>query len=278
VTDPSTSEQAPNAAERRRWNHDYWTSIWPKREPLTDSVTDVLLEHARVAPGMHVLEVGSGGGKTAIAASRIVRPDGDVVGADISMRLTELASERAQDAGATNVRFVVADAQRDTLDDRPFDTAISQFGVMFFDEPVTAFTNIARHVARGGRLTFACWQPFDVNPWHPGAATADFLPPVPPPAPGKSATGPFALADAGATTAMLEAAGWSNVVCTPYDMHVQVARDAFVDDGQLAFMGIPESQLPDALAALDAHTRQFDIGNGRYELPIAFQIFSAARA
>ena len=31
----------------------------------------------------------------------------------------------------------------------PFDAALSQFGVMFFDEPVTAFTNIGRALARG---------------------------------------------------------------------------------------------------------------------------------
>jgi SAM-dependent methyltransferase len=278
VTDRSISDETPNAAERRRWNHDYWTSIWPKREALTDCVTDLLLEHASLAAGMHVLEIGSGGGRTAIATSRIVGPDGDVLGADISVRLTELASERAQDAGAKNVRFAVADVQYDTLEDQPFDAAISQFGVMFFDEPVTAFKNIARQVVRGGTLTFACWQPFDLNPWHPGEATAAFLPPVPPPAPGKSPTGPFALADAGSTTAMLDAAGWSHVGLTRHEMHVQVGRDAFVDDGQLAFMGIPEPQLPEALAMLDAHTRQFDMGNGLYELPIAFQTFSATRA
>ncbi|HEY7440051.1 MAG TPA: class I SAM-dependent methyltransferase [Acidimicrobiia bacterium] len=278
MTDPRSSDEAPNAAERRRWNHDYWTSIWPKREALTDSVTDVLLEHASLLPGMHLLEIGSGGGKTAIAAGRLVAPDGDVVGADLSVQLTELATQRAKEAGAANVRYSVADMQYETLDDRPFDAAISQFGVMFFDEPVTAFTNIAKHVVRNGALTFACWQPFDVNPWHPGEATAAFLPPVPAPAPGKSPTGPFALADAGATASMLEAAGWSDVACTLYDRHVVVARDAFVDDGQLAFMGISEPQLPEALARLDAHTRQFEVGDGRYELPIAFQIFTATRA
>jgi SAM-dependent methyltransferase len=278
VPEASSSDAATNAAERRRWNHDYWTSIWPKREALTDSVTDVLLEHAGLAPGMHLLEIGSGGGKTAIAAGRLVAPDGDVVGADLSVQLTELATQRAKDAEAASVRYVVADMQYETLEERPFDAAISQFGVMFFDEPVTAFTNIARQVVHEGALTFACWQSFEVNPWHPGEATAAFLPPVPPPAPGKSPTGPFALADADATTSMLEAAGWSEVVCTLYDQHVVVARDAFVDDGQLAFMGIPEAQLPEALATLDAHTRQFEVGNDRYELPVAFQIFTATRA
>ena len=51
----------------------------------------------------------------------------------------------------------------------PFDVALSQFGVMFFDEPVTAFTNIRAQLLTGGRMAFACWQTADRNPWYIGA-------------------------------------------------------------------------------------------------------------
>ena len=42
-----------NAAERRRWNDEYWISVWPRREQLTRAVTDLLLEHLslRFGPG-----------------------------------------------------------------------------------------------------------------------------------------------------------------------------------------------------------------------------------
>ena len=68
----------------------------------------------------------------------------------------------------------------------PFDAAISQFGVMFFEEPVVGFANIRAHLVPGGRLVFACWQSSERNPWTFFPAVAEFVPPPPEPAPGKS--------------------------------------------------------------------------------------------
>ena len=96
----------------------------------------------------------------------------------------------------------------------PFDAAVSQFGVMFFDEPVTAFANIRRHVAPSGRLAFACWQPVERNPWFIGPALAGLAPPPPPPAPGKSPTGPFSLSDPERVDEILSGAGWTSTVRT----------------------------------------------------------------
>ena len=45
------------------------------------SATATLLEHAGLGGGETVLDIGSGGGRTAIAAARQVGPDGEVVGA-----------------------------------------------------------------------------------------------------------------------------------------------------------------------------------------------------
>jgi SAM-dependent methyltransferase len=36
--------------------------------------------------------------------------------------------------------------------------AVSCFGVMFFDDPVAGFANIATAVRPGGRLALLCWQ------------------------------------------------------------------------------------------------------------------------
>ena len=58
-----------------------------------------------------------------------------------------------------------ADAQVEPLGADRFDVVISQFGVMFFDDPVAAFTNFARATKAGGRLTFVCWRGLADNPW-----------------------------------------------------------------------------------------------------------------
>src|SRR4029079_14686550 len=89
----------------------------------------------------------------------------------------------------------------------PFDVVMSQFGVMFFDEPETAFANIHSLLAPGGRIGFSCWHRIEVTTWCPGAALAGLGPPPPSPEPGKSPTGPFALGDHERTQRILECAG-----------------------------------------------------------------------
>jgi hypothetical protein len=59
-----------------------------------------------------------------------------------------------------------------------FDVVMSQFRVMFFDEPIVAFTNVVKHLRSGGRLGFACWQTLDRNPWFVGPVLAAFVAPL----------------------------------------------------------------------------------------------------
>ncbi len=61
-------------------------------------------------------------------------------GADISERLVAVARQRTGAEGITNARFLVADVQTAVVDGDPSDVAISQFGVMFFDESVAGAT------------------------------------------------------------------------------------------------------------------------------------------
>lgn len=264
-----------NAAERKRWNDDNWVKVWPKREALTDEVTPFLLDALALQPGERVLDVGCGGGKTTIAAAHAVGPPGHAVGADISVPLLELARQRAADAHATNATFIVADMQLDTIEGAPLDVAMSQFGVMFFDESVKAFTNIRAHLAPGGRIAFACWQTMDRNPWFFGSALGAILGPPPAPEPGKNPTGPFALGDPDYTRGILEAAGFTDVRRSPHDLLPEVPDDAIVDDAQLTFLGVPAEKLADASAAVAAHLVQFRSGPGLAKVPLAFQIFQA---
>lgn len=208
--------RAANEAQRRHWNDDVRFVAWRRREPLTAAVTATLLRHAGLVSGERVLDVGCGGGRTTIAAARQIGPDFGALGADISEPLVTLARQRAETAGLTNARFTAADVQVADLDGAPFDAAISQFGVMFFDETVTAFANIRAHVRPGGRLTIVCWQALADNPWFAGESVRQFIPPEPGTGPGQNAVGPFTLADPEYATGVLAEAGWSAVDRTPY--------------------------------------------------------------
>jgi SAM-dependent methyltransferase len=264
-----------NAAERRRWNDAYWASAWPKREQLTNAVTDILLGHAALTAGEKLLDVGSGGGTSALAAARLLGDEGLVVGADISAPLVAFAQQRAADQRVANVSFFVGDVQHDTIPGAPFDAAISQFGVMFFDEPETAFTNIRRHLVPDGRLSFACWQSMEKNRWFVGPALAPYIPSPPPPAPGKSPTGPFGLSEPERVGEILASAGWNNVERAPYELVVNVDREAIIDDEQLRFLGVPETSFQSARRAVDEHFDRLAGSDGRIEAPLSFQIFTA---
>jgi SAM-dependent methyltransferase len=212
-----------------------------------------------------------------MAAAARVAPDGVVVGVDISARLVQVAEARAAPARLTNVSFVLADAQTDSIAGAPFDAATSQFGVMFFDEPVTAFANVARHVEVGGRLVFACWQRVQDNPWHIGPTLAPYLAPAPEPAPGKSATGPFSFGDPDRVRDLLTSAGWGDIERTAYERVEVVGPDAIVGDDEVTFAGVSDADMADARAALQRHLARFELDNGQLELPLAFQIFAARR-
>jgi len=271
------SATEPNESERRRWNDDAWAAAWPKREPLTTAVTDVLLGQVRLRQGEKVLDVGTGGGVAALAAAEAVG-DGAVVGADISAPLIELARRRGEERGVANASFVVADVQQQTVPGGPFDAAISQFGVMFFDEPETAFANIRKHMAGGGRLGFACWGAPDRNPWFPVPALvlAGVLPPPAPPAPGKSPTHPFSLCDAQRTAAILRASGWREVSSSSHELVVAVEREAIVDEEALGFFGVPADSLEAASQAIERQLAPLTREDGRIDAPLAFQVFTAS--
>jgi SAM-dependent methyltransferase len=198
-----------------------------------------------------------------------------VTGADISSPLSALARQQAADQGVANVSFVVADVQHDTIPGGPFDAAASQFGVMFFDEPVAAFANVRRHVLPGGRLVFVCWQEASRNPWMIAEILSPFLPPPAELPPGKRRPGPFSLADREETRELLEASGWQDVASRDHDLTVRVSLGTLFEDDALSLYGIAEADHDRAREAVDAQLAPLERGDGGYDAPLAFRTVTA---
>lgn len=171
--------------------------------------TEALVEQVRLAPHRSLLDVGCGCGALALAAARIAD---SVVGLDFSAPLTEVASDRARAARLDNVEFVVADAQTHAFVPDSFDVVVSQFGLMFFDDPLTAFSNLRGSLAPGGRLAFISWQGLPANEWLTVVA-GEVAKHVEIPEFGGLSRGPgmFALMDRDETTALLTTAGFTEV-------------------------------------------------------------------
>jgi hypothetical protein len=263
-----------NEAERRRWNDPYWASIWPRREALTSSVTEDLMTALDLQPGESVLDVGSGTGNASQAAARRVGPEGTVTGVDVSAPLVELANRRARTAELAQLRFVLADAQTDAVPGGPFDVAMSQFGVMFFERPDVAFARIGRSLAADGRFGFVCWLGMDENPWHVGHALRGLVPPPPPPRPGCRPTGPFALGDPTLVRDLLAGAGFTEVNREERRREVTVPVESLVDPAQPA-VGVAPADQAAARAAVARHLARFADGPDRLRVPLAYQVVTA---
>jgi SAM-dependent methyltransferase len=205
-----------NAQQIEHWNGE-GGERWVEGQAAMDAVlapfSRLLLERAAPQTGERVLDVGCGCGDTSLALAELGT---EVLGVDVSESMLERARERA--AGRKELRFVLADAAAHPFAPASFDLLLSRFGVMFFADPVAAFTNMRRGHAEGGRLCFVCWQTPAKNPWMtvPMRAAAAFVPELEAPVPG--APGPFAFVDPQRVTSILEAAGYRDVSVEPHDV------------------------------------------------------------
>ena len=183
-------------------------------DPLGLAAMDALAPRS----GEAVLDIGCGCGQTSVELASRVGQTGRVLGVDVSEPMLALARERRAAPGSGEVEYLHADAQTTNLGARAFDTAFSRFGVMFFDEPVTAFANIRSAMKESARLAFLCWRSPAENPLLAGPiqAVAHLLPPMPLPDP--EAPGPFAFADPDRVRSILELAGFGGVRVEPLDL------------------------------------------------------------
>ena len=206
--DNATQIEFWNGETGRNWvTHD--ALMEAMLQPLGESVMDTLAP----APGEHVLDVGCGCGHTSLSLADRVGAEGSVTGIDISAPMLAVASHFA--AGRSSIQFVEADAQTHAFEPERYDMVFSRFGVMFFEDPVAAFTNIHSAMRASGRLAFCCWQPRAVNPFMtvPAMAALELLP-APPEMPPRS-PGPFAFEEADYVTEVLTNAGFESVAVTP---------------------------------------------------------------
>lgn len=209
---------------------DYWNGPtgekWAKYQSEMDrnlaDATAGLMKLAAPRPGERVLDIGCGAGEISWRAAEAVGPAGKVLGVDISRPLLNQARSHGS---ASNVRFEEADAS--VYPFKPeFDLIISRFGVMFFDDPKSAFANIRKAAAKDARLAFICWRPAKDNEWTtlPMEAAKPHLPEQPAPEP--HAPGPFAFADAERLKGILRGAGFADVNIEKLDGVMDLGPDA----------------------------------------------------
>lgn len=213
-----------NKSQIDLWNGrvgEKWAALQASLDAMLLHATAELKARAGSVAGQRVLDIGCGTGET---CAIWLEGGAEVTGVDVSAPMLAVAAERT-DGRAT---LVQADASV-WMGEAPFDLAVSQFGLMFFDAPDAAFATIAANIRPGGRLLFTCWRPAAENQWvtTPLGAIRDLLPEAPPPVP--HAPGPFALADRERLGGILQRAGLADVGINPFDFPVCLATGGGVE-------------------------------------------------
>ncbi len=194
---------------------DYWNgdagAMWTKRQDRMDAllapISEATLRVCDVKAGDRVLDVGCGCGDTTL---RFAERGAVATGVDISKPMLARARERA----GSKATFILGDASEAHFDVQ-YDLLFSRFGVMFFANPIAAFTNLRTALSSNGKLCFVCWQPPQRNAWisAPFAAAQPMLPP--PPVLEPRAPGPFAFADPDYVKEILTGAGFKSITIDP---------------------------------------------------------------
>lgn len=210
----------PYDDQARLWNG-VGGRAWVDQQQLLDRTLEpleaLLVEAVAARSGTQVLDVGCGTGATTLAMARRLGAKGRAVGIDISQPMIVAARARAaRDGGRAS--FICADAQTHRFESASFDMIASRFGVMFFGDPVAAFSNLRRAAARQAGLCFLAWRGAAENPFMTTAerAAAPMLPALPVRRPG--APGQFAFADDQRVRRILEAGGWGDIDVRPVDV------------------------------------------------------------
>ena len=164
--------------------------------------------------GERILDIGCGAGQTVLELAAAVQPGGTVLGVDLSPLVVAAAERRMRSAAGAGV--VVGDVQSYAFAAGGFDAAFSRFGVMFFADPVAAFTNIRRALRPGGRLAFVCWRAFEENEldYLPLRAAAPHLPSRAMPG---LATEAFSFAEPDRVRGLLSYAGFEAIEIAAHD-------------------------------------------------------------
>ena len=249
-----------NEEQIKYWNGSAgttWTESQARMDRMLQPLTVVAIEAASARATDRVIDIGCGCGDTSI---QLADRAAHVNGIDISEPMLARARERTTELDLINVTFETADAATTSLEPE-YQLLFSRFGVMFFSDPIGAFTNLRSGLVPGGRLCFICWRPPRQNPWMSigGAAIAPFLPePETPPDP--RAPGPFAFADKDYLADVLVTAGFKQVEIEPVERTLKLADtldDAMRFQGEIgpvarALAELEGKQKENALAAARA--------------------------
>ncbi|HEV2567699.1 class I SAM-dependent methyltransferase [Sphingomonas sp.] len=192
---------------------DVWAEEWRRTDrsfvPVDAALVDAAVARVSTLEAPRIVDVGCGAGTTSLSlAARL--PAANIVGVDLSQALIAVARSRVPPDGP--VCFEQGDAST-WAGQTGVDLLVSRHGVMFFADPVGAFSHLRSLVRSGGGIVFSCFRSPALNVWASGLAHL-----MPKASGDPHAPGPFAFADRDHVARILNRAGWRDAEAQALDV------------------------------------------------------------
>lgn len=107
---------------------------------------------AELAPGEHVLDLGSGGGLDVLLSARRVGPEGMAYGLDMTEEMLALAERHREEAGIENARFMLGTIEEVPMADASVDVVISNCVINLSADKDAVLREAFRVLRPGGRF------------------------------------------------------------------------------------------------------------------------------
>jgi len=132
--------------------HDDWLEGLPKGSIASFAGTGNPFRISQLQFRERVVDIGSGAGIDSLIAAKMVGPDGQVIGVDMTPAMLEMARKSTSEAGVGNVEFREGLAESLPVPDGWADVGISNGVLNLLPDKLAALQEMARVLKPGGRL------------------------------------------------------------------------------------------------------------------------------
>lgn len=144
---------------------------------------DKIVDYAKIGRGDKVLDIATGTGMVALAATRAVGDEGQVQAIDLSEQMINQAKQNLQNSGLSNVEFIVMDAEQLDFESNYFDVVTCSYGLFFMPDMHSALKSWLRVLKPGGKIILTSFAPSAFTPlsniFMDNLAEYGIIPPTP---------------------------------------------------------------------------------------------------